>query len=397
MTRLTLLTLALLGVAAAAVFEHKLVHIESRRVRMMREGTWAEHYAQKQAAAAKRIELAKAGVLASMPQTVEDFDDLEYLGNITIGTPGQPFLVVLDTGSSNLWVPAAACKTGGCANKDKYDNTKSSTYTNNGKKWQIAYGDGSTASGTLVVDTMAFTGAGGAKLTIPKTTFGEATKMSAEFDQDPSDGILGLAFTSLAVDGVIPPLINAINQNLLDAPLFTVWLEHEGMVNGKAGGVFTYGKIDTTNCGAVVAYQPLSSATDWQYTISGLSVGTYSNSIKQDVISDTGTSLIGGPQAQTDALAKAAGAKYDAQQGAYTIACKANPPNFVVTVGTNKYAITAVDMIVEFATNQCFYSLFPFDFGGAGPAWILGDPFIRQFCHVFDIGQQRVGFAPSKQ
>jgi len=397
MTRLTLLTLALLGVAAAAVFEHKLVNIESRRVRMMREGTWAAHYAQKQAIAAKRVELAKAGVLANVPQTVEDFDDLEYLGNITIGTPGQQFMVVLDTGSSNLWVPAASCTKGGCAKKDKYDSAKSSTYANNGKKWQIAYGDGSTASGTLVVDSMAFLGTGGAKLTVPKTTFGQATQMSAQFDQDPSDGILGLAFTSLAVDGVIPPLINAINQNLLDAPLFTVWLEHRGMVNGANGGVFTYGKIDNTNCGGVIAYQPLSSATYWQYTISGLSVGTYSNKIKQDVISDTGTSLIGGPQAQTDALAKAAGAKYDAQQGAYTIACKANPPNFVVTVGTNNYAITAVDMIVEFAQNQCFYALFPFDDGGQGPAWILGDPFIRQFCHVFDIGQQRVGFAPSKQ
>jgi len=294
-------------------------------------------------------------------------------------------------------VPGETCKKAGCANKDKYDNTKSSTYQKNGKKWSIAYGDGSTASGTLSEDTMAFLGTGGSSLKVPKTTFGMATVMSEEFAQDPSDGILGLAFTSLAVDGVVPPLINAINQKLLDQPLFTVWLEHRGPANGVNGGVFTYGAIDATNCGGVIAYQPLSSATYWQYTIAGLKIGTYTHKGNQDVISDTGTSLIGGPQTQAMAIGKAAGAKYDEEQGAFMINCKANPPDLIVTIGSNDYHITAVDMVVEFQQGQCFYAVFPFDDGGQGPAWILGDPFIRQYCHVFDIGQQRVGFAPSVQ
>ncbi len=45
----------------------------------------------------------------SLSESVADYDDLEYLGSITIGTPPQPFLIVLDTGSSNLFVPDATC------------------------------------------------------------------------------------------------------------------------------------------------------------------------------------------------------------------------------------------------------------------------------------------------
>ncbi|ETN82800.1 hypothetical protein NECAME_07805 [Necator americanus] len=41
---------------------------------------------------------------------VLDYSDYEYVANITIGTPGQPFVIVPDTGSANLWVPASNCE-----------------------------------------------------------------------------------------------------------------------------------------------------------------------------------------------------------------------------------------------------------------------------------------------
>lgn len=388
----TLLLLALLGAAAAGVFQHKLTWRESNMMKMMRSGEWAQYVQHKNA-----LRVAKGAVLANLPQNVLDYEDLEYLGNITIGTPQQNFVVVLDTGSSNLWVPATNCDYS-CNGKSKFDQTKSTSFVKNGRSWSIQYGSGD-ARGVLGQDTMTFGGVGENQLAIPKTTFGLASHISDDFAQDPTDGILGLAFTSLAVDGVVPPLINAINQGLLDQGLFTVWLEHRGAKDGVSGGVFTYGAIDTTNCGPVIAYQPLSSATYWQFRVTQFNLGSYTKKTNYDVISDTGTSLIGGPTSVAESMASAVGAQYNDQYGIYTLPCKGSYPDLQITIGGAVYAIKPVNYIIDGGDNgqTCYFGVFPFDFGGFGPSWILGDPFIRQFCNIYDIQNQKIGFAPSLQ
>lgn len=78
---------------------------------------------------------------------------LVYISDVKIGTPPQTFQVIADTGSSNLWVPDITCKGNVCANKHKFDKSKSSTYQNNGKPFTITYGTGS-CRGNLGVDTV---------------------------------------------------------------------------------------------------------------------------------------------------------------------------------------------------------------------------------------------------
>ncbi|CAD6193369.1 unnamed protein product [Caenorhabditis auriculariae] len=385
----TLIVLALVGLASSAFHQHKLSWRPSQKIEMIRKGEYAAFLEYKRA-----LRVANP-VLASLPQNVNDFGDFEYLGNITIGTPQQNFIVVLDTGSANLWVPGPTCKAN-CNGKNKYDSSKSSTFVKDGRSWTIQYGSGD-AAGILATDTITFGATGDAQLPVPSTTFGVASKISSDFKNDATDGILGLAFTSLAVDGVVPPLINAINQGLLDQPLFTVWLEHRGSLNNVGGGVFTYGAVDTTNCGPVIGYQPLSSATYFQFKAGGFALGTYSTDKVYDVISDTGTSFLGGPQNVVDGLAKAAGATYDDFNQVYWIDCAANAGTLDITIGNNKYSIQAVNYVVDAGNGQCLFAAFPFDFGGFGPAWILGDPFIRQYCNIYDIGNKQMGFAPSLQ
>ncbi|GMS92496.1 hypothetical protein PENTCL1PPCAC_14671, partial [Pristionchus entomophagus] len=386
--------LALLGLAISHVHQMHLRKKDSMRKVLARGGQWEEYMATK-----NTMRMARTSFAAGFPQKVNDYDDAEYVGNITIGTPGQAFEVVLDTGSANLWVPDATCAGGAldpCAKKHKFDATKSSTYASNGQKWTIEYGTGS-ARGFLGQDTVRF-GTDNSALTVPKCTFGQATSIAAFFKNDVIDGILGLAFQSIAVDNVKPPFIEAIDQKLVDLPLFTVWLEHEGRQENVPGGLYTYGAVDNTNCGPVIAYQTLSSATEFLFKLTSVSLGSYTNNKGWTVISDTGTSLISAPADVVEKVASAANAKLDKTTGLYMLpSCDTEIPDLKLTIGSSTYSIDYKNMIVPITATDCGLAMDAFFGGGFGPAWILGDPFIRQYCNIYDIGNKRMGFAKSLQ
>ncbi|KAJ1367846.1 hypothetical protein KIN20_028849 [Parelaphostrongylus tenuis] len=90
MLRHLLAIFALAGCVMAGVHQVPLVKVESMRTKMMREGSWPRYVEMRNVARLARAMMPNG---ASVSQRVSDFDDEEYLGNITIGTPGQTFRV----------------------------------------------------------------------------------------------------------------------------------------------------------------------------------------------------------------------------------------------------------------------------------------------------------------
>jgi len=411
---------AIVALTAVLYIDATVVQIPLRKIKSMREkmveaGVWRE-YEQMLRSSYSRYD-GKIG------QGVLDYGDIEYIGEVWIGTPAQVFTAILDTGSSNLWIPDKSCggipgcedycnhlgdvcanfcnatmccmgsaRADPCDNKVRYNSTRSTTYVPNGQSWSIQYGTGS-ASGFLGQDNVCL---GDSGLCYATQVFGQATSIAQFFANQPFDGILGLAWPSLSVDQVVPIMQNLLPQ--LTRPLFTVFLAQKGADNGVPGGYFTYGGLDAINCQVGnVRYVPLSSQTYWQFPIQGVQVGSYQQSVVWQVISDTGTSLIGAPQAVVDGVGRAINATFDPAVGTYTVPCGSTPPDIVITIAGGQFAINYRNYIVPYA-GRCIVAMFALNFGtGFGPTWIMGDPWIRAYCNIYDIGQARIGFAVANQ
>ncbi|NXT02967.1 PEPC protein, partial [Jacana jacana] len=141
-----------------------------------------------------------------------------YFGEISIGSPPQSFLVLFDTGSSNLWVPSTYCLSPACYNHKKFRPSESSTYTDNGQSYTVSYGSG-TLTVMLGTDTLRIQ-----TITVKNQEFGlSKNEPTRPFYYAEFDGILGMAYPSLAVGGTPTALQGMLQQNQLTQPLFSFY------------------------------------------------------------------------------------------------------------------------------------------------------------------------------
>lgn len=88
--------------------------------------------------------------------------------------------------------------------------------------------------------------------------------------------------------------------------------------------------------------------------------------------------------------------QYDPLNDVYPIDCQATP--FLnLTIGDHVYTIEAVNLVTQIEEYFCIMTMFPMTGFGFGPEWILGDPFIRQYCNIHNYEKKQIGFAKSLQ
>jgi len=324
---------------------------------------------------------------------VSNFLNAQYFSEITIGTPPQTFKVVLDTGSSNLWVPSSECGSIACYLHTKYDSSSSSTYKKNGTSFEIRYGSGSL-SGFVSQDTMTI-----GDLKIKDQIFAEATEEPGlAFAFGRFDGILGLGFDTISVNKIPPPFYNMIEQGLLDEPVFAFYLGDTN--NGEEDeSEAIFGGVNKDHYTGKMTNIPLRRKAYWEVDLDAITFGDNTAELENTgVILDTGTSLIALPSTLAELLNKEIGAK-KSYNGQYTVECEKRDslPDMSFTLSGYNFSITPYDYILE-VQGSCISSFMGMDFPEpVGPLAILGDAFLRKWYSVYDLGKGTVGLAASKQ
>jgi saccharopepsin len=338
----------------------------------------------------------------SHPNITADFS------TIAIGTPPQEFKVILDTGSSNLWVPSSACGSIACYLHSKYDSSASSSYSKNGSEFQIRYGSGEVA-GIISEDTLQI-----GDLKVKDQLFGEATnEPGLAFAFGRFDGIFGLGYDSISVNHIPPPFYNMIDQKLLDEPKFAFFL---GDTNAGQDSEVVFGGIDKDHYTGKMTNIPLRRKAYWEVNLDSITFGKDTAELDNTgAILDTGTSLIAMPTTLADLLNAKIGAK-KGFNGAYTVDCskRDTEPDMTFTLSGYDFTITANDYIQE-VQGSCISAFMGMDFPEPvgmspasfpscppqadillGPLVILGDSFLRKWYSVYDLGNDSVGLAKSK-
>ncbi|KAK7023139.1 peptidase A1 domain-containing protein [Favolaschia claudopus] len=330
--------------------------------------------------------------------------DASYFSTVSIGTPPQTFNVILDTGSSDLFVLDSTCSQ--CSNAPLFDSSKSSTFTQQQttKPTIISYGSGSV-EGFIGTDTVTM-----GSFTVPSQTFLTVEALDQGLIEGSVSGLIGLAFQGLA-ETASPPFWQALaTGNKLSTPEMAFQLLRSQSADDQPGGTFTLGGTNSSLFTGSIEFHDLVNAsppTFWQVqlqavTVQGNSVSISTGNAAISAI-DTGTTAIGGPtddvKAIYAAIPNSAPVNQRGGQGFFQFPCSTNI-NVTLSFGGQAWPISSQDMNlgpVEQGSSMCAGAIFDLTLGsnagGGGPSWVIGDTFLKNVYSVFRQNPMAVGFA----
>ncbi|XP_025262546.1 lysosomal aspartic protease-like, partial [Camponotus floridanus] len=276
----------------------------------------------------------------------------------------------------------------------KYYSSKSSTYKPINTPFSIQYGTGSL-TGFLSSDVVNVAG-----LPIKDQGFAEAVEQPGDtFVYSEFDGILGMGYPEISEDGVTPVFVNMVNQHLVEQPIFSFYLSRDSSAEKSE---LILGGSDPNHYEGNFTYVPVTQKGYWQFTMDSVSISGYQITENTQAIADTGTSLLVGPDNHIALMNEL----IEADENGFVNCDSVDemPAISFVLSGVPHYLFPHDYILrdVEYDQQICYSG---FQSSGSdssesseasGPAWILGDVFLRPFYSEYDMGNNRVGFAHSK-
>ncbi|KAM6496767.1 aspartic peptidase A1 [Amanita muscaria] len=341
---------------------------------------------------ALRIHLGEQGIV-NEPATNTA---VAYTASVGIGNPPTQYTLLIDTGSSNIWVGA---------NKS-YVRTSTSKVTKDSVS--VSYGSGKF-TGTEYIDTVTL-----GSIVIPNQSIGVASNSSGFTG---IDGILGIGPVDLTKGTLSPdssatiPTVtdNAFSSGQIRANKIGVSFEPvQGSSQSSQNGELTWGGVDYTKFIGLIHYAPLTSTSPASRYWGVDQTITYGSSpilSKAAGIVDTGTTLI---LIATDAFnlyQTATGGVLDNNVGllAITPSQYSALKNLDFNINGKTYSLTpnaqiwprSLNSVIGGSSSSIY--LIVADMGtptvGKGLDFINGQKFLERFYTVYDTANKQIGFA----
>ncbi|GFO43654.1 cathepsin d [Plakobranchus ocellatus] len=280
------------------------------------------------------------------------FKDAQVYGPITIGTPGQVFNVVFDTGSSDLWVPSIHCRfwrNGACRNHNSYDRESSRTYKSVGEYFNVTYQAGDVF-GHLGKDSVTVAG-----IRIENQTFGEVIYEADIFATTLPDGILGLGVSTLASSRQPTVFENMVSNGMLPAPVFSFYLSRSE--SAAVGSMLTLGGTIPELYKGNITFVHVTVPKFWEIRMDSVELAGGRGTFCQggcDAIVDSGTTLIVGPMRDTNKLnKKLGGSRVLGIPGLYILNCFSVPflPDVDFIINGNRLTLTSAEYTIKVTTK----------------------------------------------
>ncbi|KAF7327456.1 Acid protease [Mycena kentingensis (nom. inval.)] len=348
-------------------------------------------------------EASKVGVAVANPPTADnslgldiEVPDVGYLATVQMGTPPKPFLILMDSGSADLWVASEICQSvagGDCGPHQTLGSQSSSTFTPSNTPFQVTYGTGAV-SGAIIQDDINVAG-----LDLKQHTFGVAIQETEDFADDnvPFDGLMGLAQSTLSQQQTLTPVEALAKQGLISEAITSYKISRTA--DNKNDGEITFGGLDQTKFdpATLVTVDNVSQQGFWEADLDGASVNGQDAGLQgRTAILDTGTTLMLVPQDDAVAIHTLITGTQDAGNGQFVLPCDFTD-KVALTFGGTAFEIDPRDIAVQEVSKDgdtaiCLSGITGSDSFGANQ-WLVGDVFLKNAYFSTSVDKNTVSLA----